>query len=67
MILAMWKWLREPSRRLEEGLQTVTSTWEIVKNANLYIMILGYYDIMINMDWWESHDAILNGKMKRLS
>jgi hypothetical protein len=30
-------------------------------------MILRSYDDMINMDWWESHDAILNCKMKWLS
>jgi hypothetical protein len=30
-------------------------------------MILISYDDMIHMDWWESHDAILNGKMRRLS
>jgi hypothetical protein len=40
---------------------------EIFTRANLYIMILGYYDIMIGMDWLESHEAILNCKMKWLS
>jgi hypothetical protein len=30
-------------------------------------MILGSYDIVIGMDWMESHEAILNCKMKRLS
>jgi hypothetical protein len=35
--------------------------------ANLYVMILGSYDIVIGMDWLESHDAILNCKMKWLS
>jgi hypothetical protein len=30
--------------------------------ANLYVMILGSYDIIINMDWLESHEAILNCK-----
>jgi hypothetical protein len=35
--------------------------------VNLYITILGSYDIMIGMDWLESHEAILNCKMKRLS
>jgi hypothetical protein len=38
-----------------------------VMKANLYVMILGSYDIVIGMDWLESHDAILNCKMKRLS
>jgi hypothetical protein len=30
-------------------------------------MILGSYEIVIGMDWLESHDVILNYKMKRLS
>jgi hypothetical protein len=30
-------------------------------------MILRSYDDLISMDWWESHDVILNGKMRRLS
>jgi hypothetical protein len=37
---------------------------EIVTRANLYVMILRSYDIMIDMDWLESHEAILNYKMK---
>jgi hypothetical protein len=40
---------------------------EFVTRANLYITILGSYDVMIGMDWLESHDVILNCKMKRLS
>jgi hypothetical protein len=40
---------------------------EFFTKANLYVMILGSYDIMIGMDWLESHDAILNCKTKRLS
>jgi hypothetical protein len=39
---------------------------EFVTRANLYIMILGSYDVVIGMDWLESHEAILNGKTKRL-
>ena len=35
-----------------------------VTKANLYVPILGSYDIMIGMDWLESHKAILNCKMK---
>lgn len=35
--------------------------------ANLYIMILGYYDIMINMDCLESHEGIINYRKKQLS
>jgi hypothetical protein len=38
-----------------------------VTKSDLYAMILEYYDILIGMDWLESHDAILNYKMKRLS
>jgi hypothetical protein len=34
--------------------------------ANLYVTILRSPDIVIDMDWLESHDAILNCKMKRL-
>jgi hypothetical protein len=30
-------------------------------------MILGSYDVVIGMDWLESHEAILNSKMKWLS
>jgi hypothetical protein len=40
---------------------------EFVMRVNLYVMILGYYDVVIGMDWLESHEAILNCKMKRLS
>ena len=35
--------------------------------VNLYIMILGSYDVVIGMDWLESHEAILNCKKKWLS
>jgi hypothetical protein len=37
-----------------------------VTKSNLYITILGSYDILIGMYWLESHDAILNCKMKWL-
>jgi hypothetical protein len=40
---------------------------EFVTRANLYVTTLGSYDIVIDMDWLESHDAILDWKMKRLS
>ena len=40
---------------------------EFVTKANLYVMILESYDIMIGMDWLESHDEILKSKIKRLS
>jgi hypothetical protein len=39
---------------------------EFFTRSNLYIMILGYYDVVINMDWLESHEVILNCKMKIL-
>ena len=40
---------------------------EFFMRVNLYIMILGSYDVVIGMDWLESHEAILNCKTKRLS
>jgi hypothetical protein len=40
---------------------------DFVMKANLYVMILGSYDIVIGMDWLESHDVILNCKTKWLS
>jgi hypothetical protein len=39
---------------------------EFFTRANLYVTILGYYDVMIGMDWLESHEAILNCKTKQL-
>jgi hypothetical protein len=35
--------------------------------VNLYITILESYDVRIGMDWLETHEVILNCKMKRLS
>jgi hypothetical protein len=40
---------------------------EFVTRVNLYVTILGSYDVVIGMDWLESHEAILNCKTKRLS
>jgi hypothetical protein len=40
---------------------------EFVTRANLYVTILGSYDVVIGMDWLESHEAILNYKTKWLS
>jgi hypothetical protein len=40
---------------------------EFVMRVNLYVTILGSYDIVIGMDWLETHEAILNCKTKRLS
>jgi hypothetical protein len=40
---------------------------ESVTRANLYVMILGSYDVVISMDWLELHEMILNCKMKQLS
>jgi hypothetical protein len=40
---------------------------EFVTRVNLYVTILGSYDVMIGMDWLETHEAILNCKTKRLS
>jgi hypothetical protein len=39
---------------------------EFVTRVSLYVTILGSYDIVIGMDWLETHDAILNCKKKRL-
>ena len=32
--------------------------------VNLYVTILGSYDVVIGMDWLESHEVILNYKRK---
>jgi hypothetical protein len=40
---------------------------EFVKRVNLYVMILRSYDIVIGMDWMETHEAIPNCKTKWLS
>jgi hypothetical protein len=40
---------------------------EFVTRVNLYVTILGSYDIVIGMDWLESHEATLNCKTKWLS
>jgi hypothetical protein len=40
---------------------------ECVTRVNLYITILGSYDVVIGMDWLETPEAILNCKLKRLS
>jgi hypothetical protein len=40
---------------------------EFVMRVNLYVTILGSYDVVIGMDWLETHEAILNCKTKRLS
>jgi len=37
---------------------------DFVTKEKLYVMILGSYDIVIGMDWLESHDAIINCKAK---
>jgi hypothetical protein len=37
---------------------------DFVSRSNLYVMILGLYDVVIGMDWLESHEAILNCNMK---
>jgi hypothetical protein len=40
---------------------------EFVTRANLYVTILGSYDVVIGMDWLELHEAIFNYKTKWLS
>jgi hypothetical protein len=39
---------------------------EFFTSANLYITILGSHDVVIDMDWLESLEAILNCKKRRL-
>jgi predicted aspartyl protease len=38
---------------------------EFLASVNLFFTTLGSYDIVIGMDWLESHNAILNYKTKR--
>jgi hypothetical protein len=45
----------------------VLNLGKFITRANLYVTILGSYDVVIGMDWLESHEAILNCKTKRLS
>jgi hypothetical protein len=40
---------------------------EFVTRVNLYVTILGSYDVVIGMDWLETNEVILNCNMKRLS
>jgi hypothetical protein len=40
---------------------------ECIAKVPLYITILGSYDIVIGMDWLETHEAILDCKNKKLS
>jgi hypothetical protein len=37
---------------------------DFVMRVNLYVTILGSYDVVIGMDWLELHEAILNCKTK---
>jgi hypothetical protein len=39
----------------------------LVGKANLYVMIIGSFDIIIGMDWLKSHEVILKCKKKWLS
>jgi hypothetical protein len=39
---------------------------DFVTRANLYVMILGFYDLMIGIDWLKLHEMILNCKTKWL-
>ena len=40
---------------------------DFLTRVNLYVTTLGSYDVVIGMDWLETHEAILNCKTKRLS
>jgi hypothetical protein len=51
----------------ENFMSCIHNLGEFVTRANLYVTILGDYDVMINMDWLESHEPILNYKTKQLS
>jgi predicted aspartyl protease len=44
----------------------IVNLGEFVTRANLYVTILGSYDVVIGMDWLELHEVILNYKTKRL-
>jgi hypothetical protein len=37
---------------------------EFFTRVNLYVRILGSHDVVIGMDWMESHEVILNCKTK---
>jgi hypothetical protein len=39
---------------------------EFFMRVNLYVTILGSYDVVIGMDWLKSHEVILNCKTNRL-
>ena len=45
-------------------MRCILNLGEFVTRANLYVTILGSYDVIIGMDWLESHEAILKCKMK---
>jgi hypothetical protein len=45
----------------------VLNLGEFVTKADLYVTILGSYDVVIGIGWLESHEPILNYKMKWLS
>jgi len=38
---------------------------EFVASVNIFVTTLGSYDIVIGMDWLESHDEILNYNTKQ--
>jgi hypothetical protein len=40
---------------------------EFVTRVDLYVMMLGSYDVVIGMGWLESHEVILNCKTEQLS
>jgi hypothetical protein len=48
------------------GKVTDCSLGEFVTRANMYVTILGSYDVMIDRDGLESHEAILNYNRKWL-
>ena len=44
----------------------VLNLGEFVTRANLYVTILGSYDVVIGMDWLERHWSLVNYKTKTI-
>jgi hypothetical protein len=64
----MWKWHTVPSKKVGGKVKDCNiNLVDFVTNVNLYVTILGSYNIVIGMDWLELHDVILNCKTKQLS
>jgi hypothetical protein len=67
-ILDLYKWLWGSKQKVGGKVTGCSlNLGEFVTRDNLYVTILGSYDVVIGMEWLESHEAILNCKMKWLS